>query len=85
MVVMEVGWATSSHRERVVASTRTNSTPPLFGPSRAKFNENQKNGSVSFFVSLISIDLKKKKNSVIRFPSKLVTDGRTHGRTHGQQ
>ena len=36
-------------------------TPPLFGPSRAKFNENKKNGSVSFFVSLISIDLQKRK------------------------
>ena len=56
-------------------------SPPLFGPSGAKFNENKKNGSVSFLVSLISIDLQKKINSVIRFPSKLVTHGRTHGRT----
>ena len=57
-------------------------TPPLFGPSRAKFNENQKNGSVSFFVSLISIDLQKKKILSYGFRVNWL---RTHGRTDAQQ
>ena len=38
-------------------------TPPPFlaNPGRIQFNENKKNGSVSFFVSLTSIDLQKTK------------------------
>ena len=59
--------------------------PPFLPPPGQNSMKIKKNGSVSFFVSLISIDLQKKKNSVIRFPSKLVTHGRTHGRTDGQQ
>ena len=54
--------------------------PPLFGPSRAKFNENQKNGSVSFFVSLISIDLQKTKK-FCHTVSEQTGYGRTDGRT----
>ena len=79
MEVMEAGWATSSHRERVVASTRTNSTPPPFWPLPGEIQWKSKKGLCQFF-SLIDIYRFTKNKKILSYGFRvnwLRTDGRT--------